>query len=57
LTIGEAGRVIEQLDADKAARSAGEQALLDELIREFDATPVEPKPTAETPDNEFPPGF
>lgn len=40
LTIGEAGRLIEQLDADKAKRLAGEQALVDEIIRTFDARVV-----------------
>jgi hypothetical protein len=39
LTISEAGQVIEQLDADKKARLAGEKAMLDELIATFDATP------------------
>jgi hypothetical protein len=38
LTIGEASRVIERLDADKAAREADEQTFVDELAREFDAT-------------------
>jgi hypothetical protein len=41
LTIGEASKVIERLDADKAKRAAGERAFLDELIETFDARVVD----------------
>jgi hypothetical protein len=49
LTLGEATRLIDQLDADKAARDAGEKALLDQLRETLDATDVtaddqEPEP-------------
>jgi hypothetical protein len=67
LTIGEAATLVERLDADKAARAAGEEAFLDELRRELDATPVEPEPAGDAePDepqpeplsyNEFPEDF
>jgi hypothetical protein len=58
LTIGEASRVIEQLDTDKAAKAADEQAFLEELRARLDAT-VEKAPDQEqpTPYNEFPEGF
>ena len=54
LTIGEAGRLIEQLDADKAKRLAGEQALVDEIIRTFDAQVVGGDTTP--PADDDPPG-
>jgi hypothetical protein len=47
LTLGEASQVIEQLEADKAHRAAGEHAFLDELRRTFDVpagSPDEPGP-------------
>jgi hypothetical protein len=40
LTIGEAQKVIDQLEADKAARLAGEEAVIDALRRELDAREV-----------------
>jgi hypothetical protein len=68
LTIGEASKLIEQLEADKAAKAAGERAFLDELRETLDAAPVdeppdgepapaEPEPAAPVPYNEFPEGF
>jgi hypothetical protein len=52
LTLGEAGRVIDQLKADKAARAAGERALIDELRAQLDATEVGAAGSAKEPEPE-----
>jgi hypothetical protein len=68
LTIGEASKVIEQLEADVQARRRGEQALIDELQQTFAATEQPHEPTSFTPppavrdqladrDDDFPEGF
>ena len=44
LTIGEASKIIDRLEADKAARAAGERAFLDELRETLDAEPVPEDP-------------
>jgi hypothetical protein len=68
LTISEASRLIEQLEADVQARRRGEQALIDELQQTFAATEQPQEPTSFTPppavrdqladrDDDFPEGF
>jgi hypothetical protein len=66
LTLGEASTLIDRLEADKAARAAGERAFLDELRETLDATPVDEPPDGEPEAeparpplayNELPPDF